>query len=394
MRDFLIFCSGADKNILEQCPTPEMAKYEGIGGTVFFTGLFAMLSGGYALYFVFHSGEYAFLPAILLGMIWGLFIFNLDRYIVSSMVKQGNFWSYFNLAIPRLALAILLAIVISTPLELKLFETEINAELILKGQILIISQEEIIRKKYKAQEDAITRRFQPAINAITVKIDNLTKESNELESKLSKEKDRLHKLRQDVTYEMEGKSNTKKKGCGSVCKYKQSLVEKAEKEVNRLEQKIKALEQAIASLRKNKEESEKSFNSKIKKLHSSEENEINDLKQKWKNMGKYDGLAARLEALGELTTKNDTLWFAYLFITLLFFTIETAPIFVKLISSKGPYDFILEAKNQRAIDGPGSDPVPDPPFIVHEKQKDNPIWRQRYEDTIRANRERKQAGGN
>jgi uncharacterized membrane-anchored protein len=183
MRDFL--CSGADKNILELCPTAEMAKYEGIGGTVFFTGLFAMLSGGYAFYLVFHSGEYAFLSASVLGMIWGLFIFNLYRYIVSSMVKQGNFCSDLKLAIPRLLLAILLAFVISTPLELKLFETEIEAELILKGEIVFQSQEEIIRKKYKAQEDAITRWFQPEINAIAAEMDNLTKESKELESKLS-----------------------------------------------------------------------------------------------------------------------------------------------------------------------------------------------------------------
>jgi chromosome segregation ATPase len=135
--------------------------------------------------------------------------------------------------------------------------------------------------------------------------------------------------------EILGKAKSGKPGCGRICKEKQSLVEKPEKEVNRLEQKIKALEQTIASSQKEENELRKSFISERNELHYSEENEINALKQDRKN---YDGLAARLEALGELTTKNDTLWFAYLFITLLFFTIETAPIFVKLISSKGLYD--------------------------------------------------------
>jgi hypothetical protein len=392
MIDFLISCSGADKNILEHCPAPEIAKYEGIGGTVFFTGLFAMLSGGYALYFVFHSQDNALLFALFFGMIWGLFIFNLDRYIVSSMVKKESFWSDFKLALPRLALAILLAIVISTPLELKLFETEINSQLISIEQNKFKEQEDSIRARNKAKEEAITRSFQPAINALTVQIDNLTKESNEPDSKLSTEIDRLNKLKQDVINEILGKAESGKTGCGRICKEKQSLVEKAEKEVNRLEQKVNTLEQTITSLRDEKTKLTKSFSSKKVELHSSEEKEIDILKQKREK--KYDGLAARLEALGKLTRENDTLLRAYIFITLLFFAIETAPIFVKIMANKGPYDVILEEKSKKAITGytdikpPPVQPEKKPP---EETPDEKSIWRRRYEDTIQMNRERKKA---
>ena len=45
---------------------------------------------------------------------------------------------------------------------------------------------------------------------------------------------------------------------------------------------------------------------------------------------------ARIDALGKLP------WFPSFFIFLLFLAIETAPILVKLMTPKGPYDFKLE----------------------------------------------------
>ena len=119
LRNFFWFCSGANQNLLKRCPT-ESSKYVGIGATVFFTGVLAAISAGYALYTVFES----FWGSFFFGLVWGGMIFNLDRFIVCSMKKRGNFWQEFKVAVPRLFLAILLALVISKPLELKIFEKE------------------------------------------------------------------------------------------------------------------------------------------------------------------------------------------------------------------------------------------------------------------------------
>ena len=56
---------------------------------------------------------------------------------------------------------------------------------------------------------------------------------------------------------------------------------------------------------------------------------------------RYDGMAARMDALSRLGEKSDIIFLASIFITLLFIAIETAPIFVKLISSRSPYDYVL-----------------------------------------------------
>lgn len=51
LNEFLWICCGVNRKILRQCPT-DYAKYAGMGGTILFTALMAMLSGGYALFTV------------------------------------------------------------------------------------------------------------------------------------------------------------------------------------------------------------------------------------------------------------------------------------------------------------------------------------------------------
>jgi hypothetical protein len=57
--------------------------------------------------------------------------------------------------------------------------------------------------------------------------------------------------------------------------------------------------------------------------------------------GAYGGMAARMEALHRLGENSSAIFLASIFITLLFIAIETAPIFVKLISPRSPYDHLL-----------------------------------------------------
>ena len=60
------------------------------------------------------------------------------------------------------------------------------------------------------------------------------------------------------------------------------------------------------------------------------------------NIDGFDGLAARIDALSVLTSESRALKMANLMIILLFIAVETAPIFVKIISPRGPYDELLD----------------------------------------------------
>ena len=127
LNEFLWSCAGVNKAILRQCPS-DYAKYAGIGGTILFTALMACFSGGYALTYVFGKWWIGF----IFGIFWGLLIFNLDRFIVNTMYSDGKVtisWQELKSGLPRIIMAIFLGIVISYPLELKIFDDEIQVKI-------------------------------------------------------------------------------------------------------------------------------------------------------------------------------------------------------------------------------------------------------------------------
>src|ERR1041384_2065676 len=138
IKRFFLACSGADVAILArpECRI-EHNQYIGIGAAILSTSIFAAVSGGYALYTSFHSMTIS----VTLGLFWGLTIFNLDRYIVSSMRKKPvppvltfresitRKTQELMVVLPRFILAVFISVLISKPLELRVFEKEIDAQL-------------------------------------------------------------------------------------------------------------------------------------------------------------------------------------------------------------------------------------------------------------------------
>jgi hypothetical protein len=123
---FLWWCAGAYQPLLKDCPT-EHTKYAGLGGVILATFVLAALSAGYAIYSVFDAPLWAFLFAV----VWGLIIFNFDRFLVSTMRKYGvTAKRQWMMTLPRLLLALLIGMTIARPLELKIFEKEIDVKII------------------------------------------------------------------------------------------------------------------------------------------------------------------------------------------------------------------------------------------------------------------------
>ncbi len=299
LKEFFLFCSGVDSSILDKCPSDEN-KYIGIGATVFFTGVLAFFSSGYALYTVFDS----YFAAIAFGLVWGLMIFNLDRYIVMSMKSYGKWWRDWMVAAPRLALAVLLAVVISKPLELKIFEKEINAELVQMEQEVFKNQEDLVKVRYQSQIEAQKNEIASLKAEI---VEKTTVRDN---------------LAQMTLMEADGTGGSGKRNMGPIYRAKKADTDKAQAELD-------ALLAANQPLIDSKERS-------IQELESAAQGDIANLERT-----AYGGMAARMDALSRLTAGSDAILFASIFIMLLFIAIETAPIFVKLISYRSPYDYLL-----------------------------------------------------
>ncbi|MCB0648117.1 MAG: DUF4407 domain-containing protein [Saprospiraceae bacterium] len=296
---FFIFCSGVEQSILKQTST-ENNKFAGIGATVFFTGVFAMIAASYALYTVFYNVW----AAIAFGLVWGLMIFNLDRYIVSSMKKKGKWFQDFGMAIPRIVLAVIISIVIAKPLELKIFSSEIQAEL--------ISMQQETRKLH---EDKLKLRFDADLKKVEEEIDDINGELRRLRN----QKDILYA---QALGEADGTGGSKIRNMGPIYKAKMQTAKASEDEFNLRKAELDPI---LAEKEARK-----------KTILESRDSELLALEK-----AALNGFASRIEALDRISSKSNAVFMASIFIMLLFIAIETAPLFVKLISDRSPYDYVL-----------------------------------------------------
>ncbi|MDH7448022.1 DUF4407 domain-containing protein [Aquimarina sp. 2201CG14-23] len=297
LKRFFIMCSGADADILADSSNGEQNKYAGIGATVFFTALMAFLAASYALYTVFDN----YFTAVFFGLVWGLLIFNLDRFIVSTIKKKDNFLDELLQASPRIVLAIIIAIVISKPLELKIFEKEID-------QVLLEQKNDLTL----ANQEQIATQYAPIINGIDAEIVALKEE-------ISTKETEVNELYETYIAEAEGRKGTEIVGKGPVYKEKR--------------EKHDAMLAELVELKKTNAEKITGLEVQKTELAVAYDKQVTDSQPIIDN---FDGLMARVNALNELP------WLPSFFIFLLFLAIETSPILAKLLSPKGEYDFKIE----------------------------------------------------
>lgn len=302
---FLMVCSGGNLHILRKTPS-EWNKFAGIGGIVLFTAVFATLSAAYAMFTIFED----YVISTVFAILWGLMIFNLDRYIVSSIKKTGSWWNQLLMAIPRLILATFLGIIISKPLELKIFEKEVNKQLNtiiqrnktqlqseMNARILQQSGPFEIEKKQIAQK---TAAYQQAYDSATVE------------------------LEKEILGKQTGLTSGKQ-GYGPNAKRKAELKEQRRQDLEIYQKQVAPRLQYL--------------DKEISKVYTNIESERN------KTEGfedQFNGFAARLQALDELGKNTPIMATASLFIMGLFIALEISPVLIKLISSVGPYDYLLE----------------------------------------------------
>ena len=297
LKQFFILCSGADKNLLESCSEGEKTKFAGIGATVFFTAVMAFIASAYALFTVFDS----IYPAVAFGLVWGLLIFNLDRFIVSTIRKRDSFSREFVQATPRIILAVIIAIVISKPLEIKIFEKEINTVLLKEKNAMALNNKKEVSDYFKTD------------------LDKNKAEIETLKAEITKKEKEVNTLYETYITEAEGTKGTMKLGKGPVFKEKIKKHNLAKTELDTLRATNLA---KIAAKEKNNTTLQTDLDKKV-----SETQPVID---------GFDGLMARINALDKLP------WLPSFFIMLLFLAIETSPIIAKLLSPKGEYDFKLE----------------------------------------------------
>lgn len=330
----LWWCAGADEQILMQCPMADRVRYAGIGGIVLCTGLLAAVSGGYAFYTIFSPKGDAVsddplawgwvLLALVFALIWGSIIMNMDRFIVSSTGKGDGKDSISGRellqALPRIIIAIILGIAISTPLEVRILKTEIDAELQKKQDKYLIelnkNTDEQKEMEMKAKKDDLAK---------------IEKEQMDLESTFEKRRMEIQDARKRLEDEIAGRIGSGKAGEGPAAKTQRENLNKQEAE---LEAKIasKGPEMKAANDR------QKRLTKEIDAIDKSRDAEY---KKNQKMAYQLDGLLERIHISHELST-----WIPII-IFLVLFSIEAGPIFFKMMMNKGAYEYLVENNKKR-----------------------------------------------
>jgi len=307
--------AGADQYLLERSTYSDQIKYFCLGGIVVATGVMAAMAGGYAMYMIFEPKGPAMdnevhLPTVLIatifGIIWGLIIYNIDRFIVTSTGKgdgtEAITGQEFRSAIPRIIMGMIIALTISKPIEIRMFKSEID-------QALFQKQEDIKAQDKKEAEEI----FRKEIDKFQVQKDSLTKVVNALEQ-------RWYQLQMIAQQEIDGTGGSGHATAGPIYQAKKADADNAK--------------EMWESLKDSNGKQIVRIDNKIDGLESEKQRKIKNAETK---ADKLDGLLERLKLAHHIAG----FWISF-FITLLFMVIELTPIFFKMMLIKGPYDYMDE----------------------------------------------------
>lgn len=345
--NFLISLSGARSEILAQCPT-ERLKFQSLGWAILITSGIATVSMWFALYSALGVNPFV---AVLPALMWGLVIMGIDRWLVTSMpVGSSRRWT---MALPRVLLALLLGSLISTPLVLRIFQSEINT------QISVIRAQRASTFLSEQQHSQVGRQ----VNYWRADVANLQKvidsggyvtinpstdpQVQSLTKQRTAEQAQEQRYYQQWQCQLYGGKGCSVKGNGPLAKASEASYHQAKAQVATLTQEIRQRERQLsatdaASKRARYSQAGTALPAAQQQLKVAVARE-NELQQTFDARNEStNGLLIRLEALNQLSGKSLTLNGARLLLFLLFLVIECLPVTVKVLQRPGNYERILE----------------------------------------------------
>ena len=361
MGRFLIWLSGARRQILAECPT-ERPKYVGIGAAILITAVMAAVSLAFALVTALKVELWLALP-FAIG--WGVAILSLDRLFVVSLPRKGKRSAQILRATPRVLLALLLGFVISTPFVLQIFRPEIEHEI-----TLLHAQAE--NAYLKAAKNSPLRQ---EINSDIAEVNQLTAEAGgggsvvppaesaqlqNLQNQLSQAettKNKDYTKWQCQLYGSAGGQHCSPVGNGPLAKADEASYENDVTQVNQLTTAVnneqQLVNQKIASTQaKNQAEAKAqlpSAQAALRAAQSEQAQETGTFTSQNENNG---GLLIRLQALDAVTAGDSTLEAARWLLFALFVVIDCMPVMIKVMLNLGPennYDRMLEAEEKKQL---------------------------------------------
>ncbi|HEX2074381.1 MAG TPA: DUF4407 domain-containing protein, partial [Geodermatophilus sp.] len=382
--DDLALLGGARPDVLEAAPGAR-PRFVALGGVLLSTGGLAVLSAAFAV----HMALGVWWPfALLVGLGWGAVVVNLDRMLLVGMAHDASLKRNLALAVPRVGLALVLGVVIATPLTLQVFHKEIDTEIVsMQAEAADAYRDGLAADARFAHLPELQERIatEQAIVASGGRSDlgladvhgEVTTKQAAYDSAVATARD----LEARAQCELDGTCGTGDAGTGTA--YQQAraaadaqaaAVASARAELDAAlaaasDAEARSAQQAAASLASDQAELER-LTAEQDRLQAAFDgaNEANG------------GILMRLEALDRLSDRNATLAAAQFMLSLLFMCVEILPVLMKLLLNFGPpsaYDKLAALRDSGDVE-------------IEEMQQESrlTVARAREEVLVMAERER------
>lgn len=350
--DGLAVLSGARPDVLEAVPGAR-AKFVALGGVLLSTGGLAVLSAAFAV----HMALGVWWPiALLVGVGWGFVIVNLDRMLLVGMAHDASLKRNLLMAVPRVGLALVLGIVISTPLTLQIFHKEIDTQ--------IVSLQAEAADAYRTSLDADARfaglpelRAQVATGQAVVAsggssaadLAPLQGEVAAAQAAYDAALTTQRELSAKAQCELDGTCGTGDAGTGeayaqarAAADAQRDVVDAAKTDLDAAVSAVSAgasrsMAQASADLETDQAELARLTAQQTALQQAFDETNADN-----------SGILIRLQALSALSDSNTTMAIAHYMLALLFICIELLPVLMKMLLNFGPrstYDRLTELRD-------------------------------------------------
>ena len=374
----LAWLGGANNDILDKVPT-ERGRFVQMALVLLTTSGIGTLSMMFAL----NGGVHTPLPvAIVGGIAWGFIILNIDRFLVLSMGHTRNWKKLLLMALPRLALAAVISIVVATPMTLRIFQHDIDNQMMLQQTAESAQQS-------TAEQAGILAKQLSGVNAQIAKWNNVL--AGNLEGitastpQLADDKSTVASLTTQAnaalatTNTAYDKWNCEVNGAGTGCAAGTSTIPgdgpRAQNDYRAYTQdkaSSDSLSSQLAAARTQEATDQQAAEANAKSSLAAQQVIARAqlpglLKQQATLQGQVsqenqnnasavagnDGILAQLQALSSAGTRDPVLALAQWVVTLLFFFIEILPVMVKFLLNIGPlslYELMLKNEEDSITD--------------------------------------------
>jgi hypothetical protein len=327
MEKMLIWLSGADPQILEQCsrlPKSERIKFAGFGTLVLIPGILAFVSMAYAVSTVSHN-PFLFIAA---GVVWSFIVLVIDRFLVSnfyksSLKKRHRFIHNIILFVCRVFFAGFVGLAVSHPFMLFYFDQSIQ-------QMLTEKRREAV-EALRTKAETAKSRVQTAKSAqyLTIKTDGPI----DLHEKTAR-RDCLQNL---LTAEQSGYKVELQCGYSSGMPHCANRCQKIQEQIKQLTQEIDTL-----TSKRNRENDyvltreTEANNLMIQRMKDIDDAAVKDMQE---IEAKYsEDYLARVDALTEIEEGKPHIRTVRQFILIFFVFIDILPIIMKVMTPMGEYE--------------------------------------------------------